>query len=110
MKFKYKQVILLLVLSLSLVGCIGVQVPANRITIKTLRGSYDIYTPKNVSISKFIASVDTNGVLQVNFDKWTATNDPLVIDRAAAGQVAIINAYDGLLQHGISAAVEAAKK
>lgn len=97
---------------LALCGCLrgGSGVPANRITLKTPRGSYDILTPKNVAISNFKASVDTNGAVQIAFEKWSSTNDPLVIDKAAAGQAAIVNAWSGLMGTVAAKAAEGAAK
>lgn len=99
-----------LTLLLALCGCGGLGVPANRITLKTPRGSYDILTPKNVDISNFKASVDTNGSVQIAFDKWASTNDPLVIDKASAGQAAIVNAWSGLLGTVAAKSAEGAAK
>lgn len=95
---------LLLVL---LCGCVST-VPANRITIKAPQGSYDILTPKNVTISNFSAKVETNGVLNITFASWTSTNDAGVIDKASAGQVAIINAWRGLLDQAVYSAANGA--
>src|SRR5690349_17864280 len=91
-------------------GCSLLQspVPANHITIKTPMGSYDIQTPKNVTINKFAATVTSNGVVTVNFDNWSATNDPLVIDKASAGQVSVINAWSGLLNSAVYSAANGA--
>lgn len=72
-------------------------VPANKITIKTPYGSYDINTPKNVDITRFFATVNTNGAVNISFDKWTATNDPAVIDKAGAARVAELNAWNSLI-------------
>jgi len=103
---------LLVLLPILLCGCSVLQhpVPANRITIKAPQGSYDILTPKNVSIQKFAASVDTNGVVHVTFDSWKSENDPLVIDKASAGQVATIGAWSGLLNSAVEKAAEGAAK
>src|SRR5438105_14813252 len=89
-----------------LCGCSLLQnsVPANRIRLVTPQGSYDIHTPKNVAINNFLATVESNGVLRVSFTNWVSTNDPLVIDKAAAGQVAIINAWNGLVSSAVQAA------
>lgn len=100
--------ILPLLFSLLLVnGCMGV--PSNRITIKAPTGSYHITTPKNVAIEKFSATVQTNGLLQITFDKWSSTNDALVIDKAAAGDALRINALSALVDSGIATGIKAAK-
>jgi hypothetical protein len=103
---------LLLLLPLILCGCSILQhpVPANRITIKAPQGSYDISTPKNVSITNFLATVDTNGLLRISFASWVSVNDPMVIDKATAGQVATINAWSGLLNSAVEKAAEGAAK
>lgn len=101
-----KRTLPLLFLAL-LSGCAS-PVPANKINIVTPLGSYNIFTPKNVAIVKFKAAVDTNGVVEVTFDSWNSTNDPLVIDKAAAGQVSIINAWSSLLNQAVFAAANGA--
>lgn len=98
---------LLLLLPVLLSGC-AIGVPANKINIVTPQGSYNIFTPKNVTITKFQAAVDTNGVVRVLFDSWISVNDPLVIDKSAAGQVAMINAWSGLLNQAVFAAANGA--
>jgi hypothetical protein len=79
-------------LLLAVTGCRS-PVPANTISIKSPRGDWRIATPKNVNIQGLAASVDTNGVFSLRFDKWTSTNDPEVISKAAAGQAAIAREY-----------------
>lgn len=80
-------------------GCMHNPVPANKIDIKTPRGSYQIATPKNVAIEKFKASVDTNGTVEVAFDSWTSTNDPQVVDKSYAGQALVMKtAFEGANQ------------
>ena len=103
---------LLFLLPILLCGCsiFNSPVPANRITIKAPQGSYDILTPKNVNIEKFSATVQTNGVVNITFDSWNIVNDPMVIDKATAGQVATINAWSGLLNSAVSAAAAGAAK
>lgn len=78
-------------------------VPANQITIKAPSGDYRVATPKNVDITKFEATVNTQGVFSVKFDRWSSTNDPQVIDKASAGRVAEIQAYKDLIGTAVEA-------
>lgn len=93
-------VALIAALSISIFsGCAGNPVPANTIDITTPRGSYKIATPKNTEITKFEAGIDTNGTVNVKFDKWASTNDAMVISKAYAGKVAVERAkWEGINQ------------
>jgi hypothetical protein len=100
---------LLFLFPLLLWGCaLNNGVPANKINIVTPQGSYNIFTPKNVTIDAFVATVETNGIVKVSFTKWQSANDPLVIDKAAAGQVSIINAWNNLVSQAVFSAANGA--
>lgn len=98
---------LLAVGALCLSGCVH-PVPANVITITGPSGKYHVETPKNVAIDGFNAEVHTNGVFTLRFNKWTSTNDPQVISKAFAGQVALQNSINQGLKDAIGIAVEKA--
>jgi len=89
-------------------GC-ALGVPANRIAIRAPSGQYLIETPKNVEITQFNASVDTNGIFSVKFDRWSSTNDPQVVDKATAGRVAELQALGGIAGTIAEKAVQGAK-
>lgn len=91
---------------LALAGCSAV--PANKINIQGPTGTYSIETLKNVCISNFVATVRTNGELEIKFDYWSSTNDPAVISKAAAGQAAVIDAASKLAATVAAQAVKAA--
>lgn len=99
-----------LISSLALVsllsGCVAV--PANRIEIEGPAGSYVIRTPKNVLIENFKASFPTNGTLNIEFTKWSSTNDAQVIDRAALGQAEIIRQWGAIVTNAVAAGAAAA--
>jgi hypothetical protein len=82
----------LLAIPLLLAGCKS-PVPANSISIKSPRGNYLVNTPKNVSIKGFTATIDAQGTFSLNFDQWTSTNDPQVVDKAYLGQSMLAREY-----------------
>ncbi len=99
-----------LVSSLAMVGLLSgcVAVPANRIEIEGPAGSYVIRTPKNVLIENFKASFPTNGTLNIEFSKWSSTNDAQVVDRAALGQAEIVKQWGAIVTNAVAAGAAAA--
>lgn len=104
--------LLILCVCVIVAGCSS-PVPANKISIVAPSGKYEITTPKNVDITKFQATVNSNGTCSVTFDRWTSTNDPNVIDKATAGRVAEIQAMGNIAatvaEKAIQGAVQGAK-
>lgn len=82
-------------LALLCAGCGALRgpVPANSIRIKSPRGDYVVNTPKNVSIKGFNATIDAQGTFNLNFEQWTSTNDPQVIDKSYAGAAILAREY-----------------
>jgi hypothetical protein len=60
-------------------------VPRNTLRI----GTVTISSPKDVTLEDFALSTGPDGTVVVTFKRLTSTNSPAVIDKAAAGQVAI---------------------
>lgn len=102
-----KKLILLSLLPL-LAGCALQGVPKNVISIITPAGSYNIAAPQNTSISNFVASVETNGLLSIKFGSWSSHNDPQVINSAGAADVARLQAISDLVQTMAAIAMQAA--
>lgn len=102
------RVLVVALLAILVAGCSSV--PTNHIAVDGGKlGKWVIDTPKNVAISDFKVQINTNGVFTLEFKRWSSTNDPVVIDKAAAGDVAKINAMSDLVGQAVKAGVTAAK-
>jgi hypothetical protein len=89
-------------------GCVSV--PANRIEIQGPTGSYTIKTPKNVLIENFKASIPTNGAIQIEFTKWSSTNDAGVIDKTALGQAELVKQWGVIITNAAAIGAAAARQ
>lgn len=68
-------------------------VPTTKVTVYLGGHKASFEGPKNTDATNIKFLCETNGTLQFSIDHLSATNDPVVIDKAAAGQVAIMGAY-----------------
>lgn len=104
----------LLALAGLLIGCSTVRVPANTIRFKTPYGSLDVTHPQDFTGTNMYVMIETNGTVTASFGYIKTANSPAVIDKVAAGQVAIIRAQgevsEKLFKAGIDAGADAAKK
>lgn len=73
-------------------GCAGVQVPTNTVAIDTPFGKVKIEHPQDFIGSNVVSSFSSNAI-SISFGYIKTANSPEVIDKAAAGQVAIIKAH-----------------
>ena len=104
-----KKSILLSLISLSLfAGCSAV--PQSKIKFVIGNTKFDGYFPKQFVATNIVARVNTNGIAEFTVGYMESKNDPAVIDKAAAGQVAVINATSALISNGIQAGIQAAAK
>lgn len=89
-----------------LTGCTGVPQTTVRFTIGNtqFKGTF----PKQFTATNLVALVNTNGVASFTVGSISAVNDPVVIDKAAAGQVAQINAIGQVVSQLTSAAIQGA--
>lgn len=107
---KTRYVILSILSILVLVGCGTVRVPANTIRIKSPRGTFSVTHPQDFTGSNVVVSLHTNGTLEAKFDYIHTANSPEVIDKVAAGQVAVIKAQGDVAEKLFRAGVEATAK
>ena len=96
-------------LILGTTGCFArVQVPANVVSFKTPRGELQLTHPQNTKAKDVSLFVSTNGEYSLSIGSLDTQNNPEVIDRSAAGQVAIMKEFGTQVREGIKTGVEAA--
>lgn len=85
-----------LILAVALAGCSRlsrVQVPANTVNFKTEHGSLALVHPQDTQMKDVTIEIATNGTVRAQIGTLTTKNSPDVIDKSAAGQVAIIKQW-----------------
>ena len=92
-------------IALCLTGC---GVPKTHMHAKIGNTDFDWTCPKQFSATNLVAEVQTNGTARLLVGGIQSVNDPVVIDKSAAGDVARINAVRSLMndvfQNGASLA------
>lgn len=111
---KITTLLLVIVSIVVLAGC-GSPVPGNHISGALGGVPFDIKNPKQFNAKGFDLALDAGtNHFKLHFDEMNSTNDPQVIDKAFAGQVALEKArWDGInsfTASAVSAAVSSAKK
>lgn len=93
-----KKVLLLSVSLVLVAGCnmFSAKVPTTKFTVYLGGHKATFEGPKNTDLTKLMFQTQTNGSLLFSVDHVSATNDAVVIDKSAAGQVAIMNAYSAM--------------
>jgi hypothetical protein len=87
---------LVILLSILLIGC--VHVPKSTVQCGDIKLSF----PKDMEMHN--VKWDTDGSkTTVTIESMKSANNPLVIDSTAAGQVALIGAYEKLFESGVQA-------
>lgn len=100
--------------SLMLVGC-KTPVPSNHIKGSFGGVPFDIQNPQQFAATNMTLAVNVgSNSLSLHFDGLKSENDPVVIDKSFAGQIALEKArWDGLnatFSQAVAAGVSAAKK
>jgi len=99
---KHKALLALILALPWLEGCI--LPPQNSLLVTLPNGTKVSYTSrKQVKITDFKSTHDTNGVPLISFSNLESTNDPQVINATAAGQVAIMKEAGNLFEKGLKA-------
>lgn len=70
-----------------------VQVPANTVDFVTPHGSLSLAHPQDTQMKDVTVEIATNGTIRATIGSLTTKNAPDVIDKTAAGQVAIIKQW-----------------
>jgi uncharacterized lipoprotein YajG len=96
---------LFLVAVLLLTGC-AIRVPANTVRFQTPRGTLELVHPQNTKAKDIALQVSTNGQYSLSIGSLDTQNNPEVIDKTAAGQVAIIKAQGEVSEKLFRAGVE----
>jgi hypothetical protein len=91
---KKLQILLVLLVSFMLTGCMSLIVPANKLQI----GNVKYTSRKNFALRDVTFYVDPAGQVNCRIGEITSINDPLVLDSAAAGQVAIMKELREMLK------------
>lgn len=98
---------------LLLCGCAGmgrVRVPANEVRFKSKFGELTLQHPQNTQMESVMIQIMSDGSTTAQIGSLKTLNSPEVIAKAAAGQVAIINAYGTQLRESFKAGGEALGK
>lgn len=104
---KYKSIIVALALCAGLTGCANLNgVPGTKIAVGGASGFF----PKQFNATNVTITISQGGGTNFVFhaDAMSSQNDPQVIDKSSAGQVAIVKAYMDGLNQLTSAAVQGA--
>ena len=100
-----KKILLLLPL-VSLVGC---GVPRTNLNASIGNTKFQWGCPKQFVATNIVALVNSNGTASLTIGYVESKNDPAVIDKATAGDVARINALSSLVNSGLDTGIKAAK-
>lgn len=105
-----KRLTLPLIALLACSGCAAFRpaVPTTKFTVWLGNHKASFSGPKNTDASKLLFEVATNGTMRFSVDHLSATNDANVIDKAAAGQAALIQATGNAIAQGVQAGAAAA--
>ncbi len=102
-------ILILLSIVLLSTGCkaFKINVPANEVTFVTDHGRLTLKHPHNTAMTNVFVQIATNGTVTARIGALLTVNDPNVIDKTAAGEVAKINALGTQIREGVKAGLEA---
>ena len=91
------------------IGCRSprVLVPANTVNFKTQYGSLDLQHPQDTEMEKVDIEIGTNGTVHARIGLLRTKNSPEVIDKTAAGQVAILKQQGENMEKAFDAGAKA---
>ena len=107
---KNKSIILLTVLAIGTIAAVsGCGVPRTHLSVTIGKARFGWDCPKQFVATNIVAEINTNGTASFTVGYLESKNDAVVIDKAAAGDVARLNAAtDAALKLG-GAALQMAK-
>lgn len=85
-------------------------VPTTKISGEFNGHKWSYTNPKQACVTNLSIIVNTNGEAKFEIGSISSVNDPQVIDKAYAGQAAVINQLSAATHQAITDAIAAAKK
>jgi len=102
-------VALLVGAALALAGCsLNQQIPKTDLSINPVTHEVKLSNPKNTVITKFSATVDTNGTSTVSFDSLSTVMDETNVVNTGNAEAAIVTATGTVIQQALTAGGAAA--
>lgn len=101
---------LLIIAPLLLTGCMRMRdaVPANTIRFQSKYGSLDVAHPHNTDLTNMFIKFESNGTVTASIGYLHSSNDPEVVDKAAAGQALILRTQGETVVNAFKAGADAA--
>lgn len=100
--------VLLAVMTMGFGSCSTIKVPANSVAFESPYGKLTMTNPQNTDMTNVVISIGTNGTVTAKIGSLHTVNNPDVIDKTAAGEVAKINALGTQFRETLKAGAEAA--
>lgn len=88
-------------------GC--ARVPATRISYDPVHHAIDIRSPKDIAITNFVATIETNGTCTLRIGSYWSHNNLDVVQAIAAANAAAAKALADVAVQAVGTAVQAAK-
>lgn len=91
-------------------GCMAAQVPKLKMEIDPANRVVSFENPKDMSVSNFLATFDTNGTFHLSWDALQSGMNPAVITTTGDAQAKMISAAAGAVGDAVTKAVTATVK